>query len=76
MTIGQALLAELDPSGRAPAASQAFNSLGNSLGPSVVAMALPYFQNYDAIAWLAAVVLSCALAIYINAIAGPRTDLR
>jgi len=85
MTIGQALLAELDPSGRAPAASQAFNSLGNSLGPSLVAMALPYFQNYDAIAWLAAVVLSCALAIYIviirsiqpsHAVAGPRTDLR
>ena len=68
MTIGQALLAELDPSGRAAAASPAFNSLGNSLGPSVIAMALPHFRNYDAIPWLAAVVLSCSLAIYVTVI--------
>jgi predicted MFS family arabinose efflux permease len=64
MTVMQSFLAELDATGRVVAASPAFMSLGNAVGPSAVAMALSYFRNYTGIACFAALMLSCSLLVF------------
>ena len=56
-----AYFAYLDPSGRVAAASPAFNSIGNALGPTVMAYSLSYGKGYQALSWTAFILLSIVL---------------
>ena len=56
-----AFFAYLDPSGRVAAASPAFNSVGNALGPTVMAYALSFGTGYQALGWTAVILLSIVL---------------
>ena len=56
-----AFFAYMDPSGRVAAASPAFNSVGNALGPTVMAFSLSYGTGYQALGWTAFILLSIVL---------------
>ena len=56
-----AFFAYLDPSGRIAAASPAFNSVGNALGPTIMAYSLAASTNYQVLGSTAFILLSIVL---------------
>ena len=54
----------LDPSGRVVAASLSFTSVGNAIGPSIMAFAMVYGSGYEALGWTALFLLSLTIVCF------------
>lgn len=65
VTFLSALFAELDPLGRIAAASPAFNTIGNAVGPAIAGATIPMFNGYAGIGLMSSLLLVCSLAVFV-----------